>query len=257
MNIVLIGAGNVATHLSQSLQNAGFNIEQIYSRTKSSAKTLANKLKCAHTTEIYNISQSANIYFYCVKDDVLSDLIDKNQNDNAIHIHCSGSTSIEIFTKSKKKYGVIYPLQTFSKNKNVDFSAIPLFIEASDDEVLEEISLIANKISKKVYLADSAQRLKLHISAVFACNFVNYMYDMASDILEEAKLPFEVLLPLITETSEKIKYLSPYDAQTGPAVRFDKKIISKHIEVLKGDNEKLKLYKEISKQIFDRHKKGV
>lgn len=257
MNIVIIGAGNVATHLSQSLQNAGFNIEQIYSRTESSAKTLANKLKCAYTTEIYTISQTANIYFYCVKDDVLSDLIDKNQNDNAIHIHCSGSTSMEIFTKSKKKYGVIYPLQTFSKNKNVDFSAIPLFIEASDDKVLEKISQTANKISKKVYLADSAQRLKLHISAVFACNFVNYMYDIASDILEGAKLPFEVLLPLITETSEKIKYLSPYEAQTGPAVRFDKKIISKHLEVLKGDDEKLKLYEEISKQIFDRHKKKV
>ncbi len=255
MNIVIIGAGNVATHLSQSLQNAGFNIEQIYSRTESSAKTLADKLKCAYTTETHEIYPISDIYFYCVKDDVLPYLIEKNQNTNAIHIHCSGSTSIEIFNKSKNKFGVIYPLQTFSKNKIVDFSSIPVFIEASDKMVLEKLLQIANKISRKVYLADSTQRLKLHISAVFACNFVNYMYDMASDILEEAKLPFEVLIPLITETAEKIKYLSPFEAQTGPAVRFDINIISKHIETLVGSNDKLKLYEEISKQIFNRHKK--
>ncbi len=255
MKIAIIGAGNVATHLSEALQNAGYSIVQVYSRTEASARTLAEKLNCAFTIEISGISESADVYFYCVKDDVLPALIEKNQNNKAIHIHCSGSSSIEIFADSKDKFGVIYPLQTFSKNKKVNFSEIPLFIEASNNEALKKISLIANKISGKVYRADSSQRLKLHISAVFACNFVNYLYDVAENILREAELPFEVLLPLITETAEKIKHLSPFDAQTGPAVRFDNKIISKHFAALAGDSKKQQLYEEMSRQIYERHKK--
>ncbi len=256
MKIVIIGAGNVATHLSQALQNANNNIVQVYSCTEISAKTLAEKLKCAFTTDFSEINKSADVYFYCVKDDVLQELIEKNQNSDAIHIHCSGSTSIKVFGRTKKRFGVIYPLQTFSKNKQIDFSEIPLFIEASDTETLEQISRIANKISSKVYRADSSQRLKLHISAVFACNFANYMYNLAADVLQDAELPFEALLPLITETAEKIKHLNPYDAQTGPAVRYDKNIISKHITALASDTEKQKLYEEISRQIFEKHKKN-
>ncbi len=256
MKILIIGAGNVATHLSQALQKANYSIVQVYSRTEFSAKTLAEKLQCKFTTDFSEINQTAGIYFYCVKDDVLPQLIEKNPNSEAIHIHCSGSTSIDIFGSKICNYGVIYPLQTFTKEKTVNFSEIPLFIEGSDDLVLKELSLISNKISDIVIQANSEQRLQLHISAVFVCNFVNFMYDIAADILNKTELPFEVLLPLINETTEKIKYLNPYDAQTGPAVRFDKKIISKHIEALAANEEIQKLYAEISRQIFEKHKKN-
>ena len=144
MKIAIIGAGNVATHLSEALQNAGYSIVQVYSRTEASARTLAEKLNCAFTIEISGISESADVYFYCVKDDVLQELIEKNQNSDTIHIHCSGSTSIKVFGSTKKRFGVIYPLQTFSKNKQIDFSEIPLFIEASDTETLVQFSRIAN-----------------------------------------------------------------------------------------------------------------
>lgn len=257
MKTVIIGAGNVASHLSQALHKAGFSIVQIYSRTETSAKTLAEILQCAYTTEISEVIHTADIYFYCVKDDVLPEMIEKNQNYAAIHVHCSGSTSIDIFTNKKTRFGVIYPLQTFSKEKEVTFTEIPLFIEASDNEVFEKLSEIANKISEKVFTANSHQRLNLHLAAVFACNFVNYLYDVADNILHRAELPFELLLPLITETAEKIKHLSPYEAQTGPAVRFDKNIITKHIETLAGENNSQRLYEEISMQIFERHKKDV
>jgi len=255
MKIAIIGAGNVATHLSQALQDAEFKIVQVYSRTKASAKLLALQLGTDYTNRISQIKSDADIYFYCVKDSVLPEIIQSIEAPDAIHIHTSGSTGIDVYYANKTNFGVLYPLQTFSKNKTVNFAEVPVFIEGSSKEVTEKINEIAKKISSKIYFATSDQRLKLHISAVFACNFTNYMYDVANEILKSSEFPFEVLLPLIEETADKIKFISPFDAQTGPAVRFDENIISKHVNMLKTDEEKQNLYQDISKLIFERHRK--
>lgn len=253
MKIVFIGAGNVASNLSLKLKEKGFDIVQIYSKTLSSAEMLAKKLNCEFVTESADITKNADVYFYTLKDRYLGRYIEKNRVPSAIHIHMAGSVSIDVFEGLAENYGVIYPLQTFSKAKEIVFEGIPFFLEANNDKTKECVTSIAKSLSDQVYFANSAQRQKIHISAVFACNFVNHMYLIAADLVENSQFTFDVLRPLIKETADKINYLHPINAQTGPAVRYDKKVINQHIEKL--HNEDLKeIYKIISKSIYKKAK---
>jgi predicted short-subunit dehydrogenase-like oxidoreductase (DUF2520 family) len=170
-------------------------------------------------------------------------------------VHCSGSQPISVLNRYTKNCGVIYPLQTFSKKRDVDFSKIPVFIEANSTENLDILKNIAGIISEKVSVADSEQRQLLHISAVFACNFVNHLYSIAGELLKAENISFDVLKPLILETALKVQELQPFVAQTGPAVRFDKNIIDKHLSKLADAEEYRQLYEMISKSIFEHHKK--
>lgn len=253
MKIVMLGAGNVATHLSIAFYKANVTIRQVFSRTLESAETLAKKVNASFTNDISAIRTDADVYFYCLKDSVLGEVISKIDAKDAIHIHTSGSVNIDVFEPFVKQFGVFYPLQTFSKNKTVDFNEIPLFIEGSNEVVESEILKLANLLSSMVLKITSEQRIKLHIAAVFSCNFTNYLYTLSSEIVKEAYLPFEILIPLITETADKIKYLTPLDAQTGPAVRMDMNIISKHLQLLSDDPDKKLIYDELSRQIYKKH----
>ncbi|MDO9153504.1 MAG: DUF2520 domain-containing protein [Paludibacter sp.] len=255
MKIVMLGAGNVATHLSIVLQKADVTISQVYSRTEEAAEKLAKELNTSFTNDISAIQTDADIYIYCLKDSVLEAFISKINVPKAIHIHTSGSTDISVFEPYYKKYGVLYPLQTFSNNKAVNFTEVPVFIEANSQEVEKKIIQLAKLLSPKVYSISSKQRSELHLAAVFACNFTNYFYTLSSEIVEKAGLPFEILIPLITETADKIKYLSPLDAQTGPAVRMDENIISKHLTLLAENQDKKLIYEELSKQIYQKYQK--
>lgn len=153
------------------------------------------------------------------------------------------------------KYGVFYPLQTFSKEKEVDFSQIPICIEAINGDTQQKLLDLANLLNSKTYLISSEQRKKLHLAAVFACNFSNYMYDISSQILEEIGVGFDIMHPLIMESALKVQSITPYKAQTGPAVRFDDKIITNHLHMLKNRRDLKKIYKILSKDIHKRHKK--
>ncbi len=253
MRIVILGSGNVATHMSKALFNAGFDISQIYSRNIDSAKLLANEVNAEFCNITEAILLNADVYIYAIKDDALKTLLLEVKNDDGMHIHVSGSTNINIFEGVKQRYAVIYPLQTLSKNKAIDFGTVPLFVEANNAESMEMIWEMSNKISGNVRKIDSQQRQSLHVAAVFACNFSNYLCNIAFDVLANNNLEFELLQPLIAETANKLKTLQPYDAQTGPAVRFDKQIIDKHMDFL-SDNENVQnLYEMLSKMIYQKH----
>ncbi len=246
-NLVFIGAGNVATHLAKAFYQNGFSIVQVFSRTELSAKTLADKVDANYTTDYNRIVENADIYFYCLADDVLPQLISQKVFPNGIHIHTAGSVKIDVFDRNRVNYGVLYPLQTFSKNKEIDFSQIPLFVEANNEFSEQVIKDLAMSLSQKVFSVSSENRQKIHLSAVFACNFTNHLFAIAQELLGE--VPFDVLLPLIEETVEKVKTIPPRKAQTGPAIRRDNNVINKHLESLSFNLGWQDIYKKLTKDI--------
>lgn len=248
----MLGAGNVATHFSKALQQKGYNITQVYSKTTASAKALAELLSAPYTTEINNVNTAADIYIYALKDNALEEIIHKISIPDAIHLHTAGSVNIDVFEGRARHFGVIYPMQTFSKSKEVNFENIALMVEANTEKTFDTLFGIAQQLSKRCYKIDSEQRKKIHLSAVFACNFTNYMYTIAEELIGETNAPFDILQPLIAETADKIKHLSPAKAQTGPAVRYDTVIIEEHLKMLENRPELQQLYKEISKLIHNK-----
>ena len=247
-SVVFIGAGNVATHLSQAMKNAGFSIQQIFSRTADSAKSLADICGCAYTTDITNILPDADIYAFSLKDDALQEVIASMPTNSGLWIHTAGSVDIDIFKGYTKRYGVIYPMQTLSKSCETDFAEVPLFIEGNTEDIQNEIYNIAKTLSGNVTHITSEKRKYLHLAAVFACNFSNHMYTLASQILEKQGIDRHVLQPLIDETANKLYSMSPEQAQTGPAIRYDRNIIERHLSMLEDENLR-KLYTMISKSI--------
>lgn len=247
---VFIGAGNLATRLSLILKENGFSVVQVYSRTEESARVLGQKLNTNYSTEVEEIVSDADIYFVALKDSAFEKVLPQIDFQNRLVVHCSGSMPLSCLEKYSKNIGVFYPLQTFSRQRKVEFSEIPVFIEASSSENEKNLIQIAEKISSQVSVLNSEKRLRLHISAVFACNFVNYFYTVAGEVLNSKEIPFEVLYPLIAETARKAQEMDPEQAQTGPAVRFDQNVISKHLEALEAFPEFQNLYRLVSESIF-------
>lgn len=255
LNFCFIGAGNLATQLSKAFKNKGFGINQVYSRTTHSAASLAEFLKTNYTTSVHNIDKKADIYFVALKDQIVDEVLSKIDFENKLVVHCSGSLPLSSLERYSENIGVFYPLQTFSKDREIDFQEIPVFIESNSEKNAKLLLQIAGELSDSVSVLNSEERKLLHISAIFACNFVNHFYTIAADILESKNIPFEVLKPLILETAKKVQELEPEKAQTGPAVRFDENIINSHLNELKEFGEYQQLYKLISKSIFDRYNK--
>ena len=251
MKVTLIGAGNLATQLGKSLKKAGVIISQVYSRTEDSARTLGELLDAEWLTDIKALRDEADIYIFSVKDSVLNELISEvcKSRGEKLFLHTAGSMPMSCFEGKALHYGVFYPMQTFSKAKDVDFERIPVFIEGNSIETEDVIKSLANKLSQRVIRLSSADRKYLHLAAVWACNFTNYCYTVASDILSEHGIPFDVMLPLINETTEKIQKISPKEAQTGPAVREDRNVISKQLELMNGKEDLQELYQMLSKGI--------
>ena len=248
--IILIGAGNVAHHLAGALLKAGENLCQIYSRTLDSARQLGMKTGISYTAEVNEVYPDGDIYIFCVSDDILPSIIKAIRiPDDALILHTSGSQPMDVFKSYSKHYGVIYPVQTFSKKRELDFGEIPLCVEGNTSSVKERIKKFAEKLSDKIYEIDSAQRKELHLAAVFACNFPNYLYQVAGKLLEDKGLSFAMLRPLIFETAHKVMLLNPEEAQTGPAKRGDESIMNMHKNMLKNDKDLLKIYTILSEGI--------
>jgi YrbI family 3-deoxy-D-manno-octulosonate 8-phosphate phosphatase len=249
-NIVFIGAGNLATRLATALHCKGYNILQIYSRTDKSAIELSQKVDAQFTSVPKEIINCADLYFVALKDDVYDEVLPFADFGGGLLVHCSGSMPLSAISRFAANTGVFYPLQTFSKDHEVDFKNIPCFVEGNSKINEEKLIEIGKSISQNVSVLNSEKRLSLHIAAVFACNFVNYFYTAASDILKSEHLSFDLLRPLIMETALKVQKMDPEQSQTGPAVRFDRKIIQKHTESLKAFPELQELYSSLSRQIF-------
>lgn len=248
MKIVFVGAGNLATNLAVELKKHSFSIIQIYSRTIDSAKLLADEIGCEAITSIKDIKGDADLYIFSVKDDALLSLLEQMPKNNGIWVHTAGCVPMDVFVGYHNKYGVIYPFQTFSKMRKVDFSKIPFFIESNTNQTLNVLYKIVREISEKVIDLSSDKRKYLHLTGVFACNFVNHLYRISEDILEKQGIPFDLVLPLIEETASKVKSLTPREAQTGPAIRFDKNIMDKHL-LLISDEKRKEIYRLMSEDI--------
>jgi predicted short-subunit dehydrogenase-like oxidoreductase (DUF2520 family) len=248
-NIILIGAGNAASHIGLALYNAGYKITQVYSRTKKSAAALAKKTNAEAINDLKKLDLTASIYIIAVKDDAIAEVASQLKLKDKIVVHTSGTASIDVLQNVSKNYGVFYPLQTFSKNKAIDFRAVPICIEANNRSTASSLEYFAKSISSSVQKVNSDQRKIIHLAAVFACNFTNHMYAIAEDILVNNKLSLDVLKPLIEETANKIKSNSPLAMQTGPAIRGDKKTMDAHLKLLSGNKKLKEIYKLMSESI--------
>lgn len=248
MKIVFIGAGRLATHLATILYQQSYNIIQVFSRTLESAELLANSISSSATNDIAEITKDGDIYIFSVKDSVLESLIDKVPSNNGLWLHTSGSISINVFSGYTDRYGVLYPFQTFSKDRTINLKEVPLFIESAQNSDLTILEKFSKELSNKVFQLSSEKRKYVHLTGVFACNFVNHMYAISEEILAKENIPFDILFPLIDETTSKIHSMSPSEAQTGPAIRYDENIINKHLSLI--DDPLLKeIYKDISQSI--------
>ncbi len=255
LKFCFIGAGNLATNLSKELHKKAGAVIQVYSRTIESARDLAYQLQAEYTNDPTEITSEADVYFVALKDSAVPDVLSQLHLKDKLVVHCSGSLPLSVLADYSQNTGVFYPLQTFSKHREVDFSKIPVFIESESEQNLQLLKSIALRISEKVTVLDSEKRKSLHVAAVFACNFVNHFYTLASDYLEANQIPFEVMHPLIEETARKAQKMPPVIAQTGPAVRFDRNIIDGHLKMLSEHPHLKELYNSISKSIFERHQK--
>ncbi len=250
MKIVFLGSGNVATHMASALKMLGHEVVEVYSRKYENAQALAVKIGAQPIDRIDCVSSLADLYVFSVKDDVLAEVIAKMPHSNGIWVHTAGSVPMSVFSAYVRNYGVIYPLQTFSKQKEVCFSDVPLFLEGSSVEIICRLEELANELSNSVHCLSGQKRAVLHLAAVFASNFANHMYSLAGQIVAEEGVPFDVLRPLIAETTAKAMELTPWEAQTGPAVRGDQKVMKAHMELLKSPEMK-ELYALVSESIYN------
>lgn len=235
IRLSIIGSGNVAQHLIKAFtKSEAVEIVQVFSRKKEVLLSLLNEDLII--TDLNNF-QPADLYIIAVSDNAINEVSKQLPFQNQLVVHTSGAAPIDILDP-KNRRGVFYPLQTFSKSKDVDFSNIPICLEAENTFDYRELESAAKCITKAVFAIASEQRKALHVAAVFVNNFTNHLYQIGKDICDEHRVPFEVLKPLIQETAEKINTLDPSDAQTGPAKRNDSNTIESHLAFLTNENQK-------------------
>lgn len=253
-NIGITGSGNVATVLGIAFKDSGFNVSGVYSRNKSTGNILAKRLACEFYTSKNQLCINSDLVLFAVSDDSLPGLLSEMDISDKICIHTSGSTSIDVFEGKCRNYGVLYPLQTLHKDKEISLGNVPVFIEGSDFSTLEVLRKLASGISDHVVEMTSEQRLAMHVSAVFVNNFVTRLYDAGFELLKESGISFEYLLPLILETANKAVQGKPADSITGPAARNDQRIIEKHKEFLRSFPEYNELYIFMTESILKMRK---
>ncbi|SIS73786.1 Predicted oxidoreductase, contains short-chain dehydrogenase (SDR) and DUF2520 domains [Kaistella chaponensis] len=244
MKIAILGSGNVAYHLAKMFKEKNIPISQIFGRNEKDLQEISEQFEIPFsTTELAD----AELYFIAVNDDAVAAISKNIKNQNSLVAHTSGSLPKEILEGNYRKAS-FYPLQTFSKSKMLQYSEIPFFVEAeneADSQILENLAL---KISEKVMKSDYEKRKYIHLTAVFACNFVNHLFARAKEISDSQHIPFDYFLPLIKETTLKIEKIEPKLAQTGPAIRNDEKILQLH-EALITEEEHLKIYQVMNESI--------
>ena len=249
VKIALAGAGSVATHLGLALKQAGFSVSCVLNRSPERGMLLAEKLDARYVNS-FKALDHPDLLIVAVSDDAIPALAGHLSGCSFPVVHTSGTVSKDVLSVVGSDYGVFYPLQTFSLERFVDFSKVPICIDSSNPLFTKRLDSLAHCISDAVYQIADQQRKILHLAAVFACNFSNYLYAIAADILKNNDIPFEMLLPLIQETANKIQTTLPLDAQTGPARRGDVSTIQQHLLMLQNEPELLELYKLLTDNIL-------
>lgn len=250
-NVVVIGAGNLATQLALALVEKGIKVTQVFSKKSESAQELAEKVSAEFTTDLSALKNDADLYIIAVKDSAIPEVLENlNLDETKLIVHTAGSVSMSVLEDFSDNYGVFYPLQTFSKSRKINFSNIPICIEANHPANLMKLENLGKKLSVSVNQINSEERKTLHLAAVFTNNFVNHLYAIGADILHNQKLDFDLLKPLIAETAEKVQELQPLDAQTGPAKRYDKTIVDAQLNMLESHPEYRKIYSFVTESIF-------
>jgi predicted short-subunit dehydrogenase-like oxidoreductase (DUF2520 family) len=249
MNIVIIGTGNAATVLGRKFKKAGHRIIQVFGRDASAASRLAYQLDTESTNYWSVIRKDADIYLIAVADDAISDVAKHVHVPGKVVAHTAASIKKEVLKNMSHHYGVFYPLQSLRKDK-VELPQVPLFIDASDDIARTKLEQLAESISKgQVMEAGENERVKMHVAAVFVNNFVNHLYTLAEDFCNKEGIDFQQLLPLIEETSQRIKKTSPSKAQTGPAIRHDDATIKQHLQLLEKYPKLKSIYEMMTRSI--------
>lgn len=249
-----IGSGNLAWHLAPALDNAGFVVKEVHSPNPNHAEALTERLYQAEVKASLDFSTSeSSIFIMAVRDEAIAQIAREIiLPDDAILIHTSGSVPItELQYAATPHVGVLYPLQTFNKERKVDFSTVPLFVETLTDEAAGAIMALAKSLSKQVRKIASEERKALHVAAVFASNFSNHMLTLSQQIMQQNSLDFNWLKPLITETIQKCLVIGPQQTQTGPAKRGDLEILDNHLQFLNEDERMAEVYRVISQHIID------
>ncbi|MBS1529539.1 MAG: DUF2520 domain-containing protein [Bacteroidetes bacterium] len=250
MRITIIGSGNVATHIAAAFANVGHNIVQVYSRDIQHAAMVAYNVKAEPIDALDAIDPNTDLFLIAIKDDAIADIAQKLAKYGKLIVHTSGSTSLEEIEQYTPNAGVFYPLQTFSKTKELDFWTVPLCVEGATADITKQLEELARTVSNNVYRVNSEQRRILHLAAVFACNFPNYLYYAAGELLREHNLDFSMLRPLILETARKVQEHLPKDVQTGPAVRNDEKTMAAHLQLLAQNPDLRRVYELLSQLII-------
>lgn len=246
-SIVILGAGNVAFHLTRALIENTCNVRQIFNRTLEHAREIGEANRISYTDKISEI-EKADIYIIASADSGIEEFSHYIPYDDVLVVHTSGSSPMSVLKGDYRK-GVFYPLQTFSKERTMRYDNIPFFIEAENSEDLKKLNELGNRISNEVHELNFASRMQVHMTGVWANNFVNHLYYIAGNICEQNNVPFDVLLPLIQETANKVIEMSPKDAQTGPAKRGDQVIVDRHLEALQDDSRLLQIYQILTDSI--------
>ncbi|WP_313270926.1 Rossmann-like and DUF2520 domain-containing protein [Epilithonimonas vandammei] len=244
MKIVIIGSGNVAYHLAKAFTQNNIEVSQIFGRNEVELNKISEELNIPYSTKEL---ADADLYLICVSDSAVEQVSDLIKTEKALVAHTSGSLPIETLNGDYRKAS-FYPLQTFSKTKNLEYSKIPFFIEAENQIDEKSLFELASLISDNVETSDYEKRKYIHLTAVFACNFVNHLFARAKEISDSQDLDFNYFIPLIDETVEKIHHLEPKTAQTGPAVRSDKRVLKLHEDLI-TDEEHLKIYQLMNESI--------
>ncbi|MGL4909180.1 MAG: Rossmann-like and DUF2520 domain-containing protein [Bacteroidales bacterium] len=249
--IVCIGAGNVASYLVPALYQAGYNIVQVCSRTIAKATIIAKQVNSSAVDNIAALDATADMYIVMVCDSEIENVLQQGRFGRGLVVHTSGSTAMSVFAKTTiEHYGVLYPLQTFTVQGQIDFLNTPFYIEANLLRDEKRLKSVAASLSSKVFAIDSTQRLHLHIAAVFACNFTNHMFAISQYLLQQSNLEFEALSPLIQATlSNTLSGGNPAERQTGPAVRGDDNIVQQHLSALSQNQMERDIYQVISENI--------
>ena len=244
--IILIGSGSVATNLALNLDKNKYSVQQVFSRTKENAEILAKKINADFTNDI-NKLQKGDITLLCIKDDFIASFLEGKLFQNLIHT--SGSENINVLKNSAQDFGVLYPLQTFNKEVKINFTEIPILIEANTVKFKKVVLELASSLSNKVINITSKKRRQIHIAAVFACNFSHHMLSISKEIMDNEDLDYSLLLPLIEQNNKKSLLADPQKLQTGPAKRNDVKLINEHIKEIKNLHHK-DIYRLLSDNII-------
>lgn len=248
MQVVIIGTGNAATVFGRLFKSKGHSIVQVYGRNILHAEALAEQLGARPTSDLAGLSKNADVYLVAVSDKAVAEVVAQLDVNDHLLIHTTASLSKHVLKEASKRYGVMYPLQSLRKQMNLTIP-IPLLIDGNTEAITSDIEELAKQLSPLVTRAVDQQRVKLHVAAVFACNFTNFMYLQSAAFCEKEGIDFSLLQPLIEETANRLREFHPTEVFTGPAVRGDLETINKHLSLLESYPDLLEMYKLLTEKI--------